>query len=58
LPFVLLSDKDKKIRKLFGVSSLLFGLLPGRVTYLVNENGIIKMIFESIKRAKHVSKVL
>ena len=32
LPFLLLSDTDKKIRKLFGVPTAFFGLLPGRVT--------------------------
>jgi len=39
LPFILLSDHDKKIRKLFGVSSGLFGILPGRVTYVTDKTG-------------------
>ena len=43
LPFILLSDADKKLRKLFGVPSALFGLIPGRVTY-VFENASIYLI--------------
>ena len=34
LPFILLSDSDRKLRKLFGVPTALFGLVPGRVTYV------------------------
>ena len=44
LPFTLLSDSDKKLRKLFGVPDKLFGLLPGRVTYIINKKGIITII--------------
>ena len=58
LPFILLSDHDKKIRTLFGVPSGLFGLLPGRVTYVVDKNGIIQMIFDSMLAGKHISKAL
>ena len=58
LPFILLSDPDKKIRNLFGVPSGLFGLLPGRVTYVVDKNGIIQMIFDSMLAGKHISKAL
>lgn len=59
LPFILLSDEDKKIRNLFGVPSGLFGLMPGRVTYVVDKNGIIKLIFNSsLMATKHISKAL
>jgi thioredoxin-dependent peroxiredoxin len=58
LPFILLSDNDKKIRKLFGVPSGMFGLLPGRVTYVVDKNGIIKLIFDSMMATKHIPKAL
>lgn len=58
LPFILLSDHDKKIRTLFGVKPNLFGLLPGRVTYVVDKNGIIQMIFDSMKATKHIPKAL
>lgn len=56
LPFLLLSDNDKKIRKLFGVPSNLFGLIPGRVTYVMDKNGIIQFIFNSMSAKNHVQK--
>jgi peroxiredoxin Q/BCP len=58
LPFILLSDSDKKLRKLFGVPDKLFGLLPGRVTYIINKEGIITMIFDSVMATKHISMAL
>tara|TARA_B100001996_G_C18259369_1_gene438460 strand:- start:27 stop:479 length:453 start_codon:yes stop_codon:yes gene_type:complete len=47
LSFSLLSDKDNKLRKLFGVPSPL-GLLPGRVTYIIDSNGIIIDIYKDL----------
>ena len=58
LPFILLSDFDKKIRKLFGVPAGMFGLLPGRVTYVTDKNGVVQMIFDSMLAAKHIPKAL
>ncbi|TRX34878.1 peroxiredoxin [Flavobacterium sp. ZT3R18] len=58
LPFILLSDYDKKIRKLFGVPSGLFGILPGRVTYVADKTGTIIMIFDSMMAARHIPKAL
>ncbi|OCB76523.1 peroxiredoxin [Flavobacterium crassostreae] len=58
LPFVLLSDSDKKIKTLFGVPSALFGLLPGRVTYVVDKNGYIVLIFNSVLGNNHIVKAL
>lgn len=58
LPFILLSDNDKKIRKLFGVKPDLLGLIPGRVTYVADKNGIIQFIFDSIKATNHIPKAL
>jgi peroxiredoxin Q/BCP len=59
LPFILLSDENQKIRNIFGVPTALFGLVPGRVTYVVDKSGIIKMIFDnSMMPTKHISKAL
>ena len=58
LPFILLSDPDKKIRKLFGVPSGMFGLLPGRVTYVTDKKGKIIMVFDSMMASKHIPKAL
>jgi thioredoxin-dependent peroxiredoxin len=46
LPFVLLSDAGNKVRKDFGVPSTL-GLLPGRVSYVIDQQGIVRHIFNS-----------
>jgi peroxiredoxin Q/BCP len=58
LPFIHLSDGHKKIRKLFGVPAQLFGLVPGRVTYVADKNGVIQMIFDNLMAAKHIPKAL
>jgi len=54
LPFILLSDKDKVIRKLFNVPTNLLGLIPGRVTYIINKEGIVVSIFNSMKATNHI----
>lgn len=58
LPFLLLSDSDKAVRMLFGVPSKFFGLLPGRVTYLVDKQGVIQEIFDSMTGMKHVREMI
>jgi len=58
LPFILLADVDNEVRKLFGVpKSMLF--LPGRVTYVVDKNGIVQYIFNSqFDAEKHIENSL
>ncbi len=59
LPFTLLSDTTKKVRSLFGVKGSLLGLLPGRVTFVVDKNGIVQLIFENQFGAeKHITESL
>ncbi|MDH7446869.1 peroxiredoxin [Aquimarina sp. 2201CG14-23] len=58
LPFMFLSDKKGEIRKLFGVKPGLFGVLPGRETYVVDKNGVIRLKFNSINASKHLKKAL
>ncbi|MFG4004777.1 peroxiredoxin [Flavobacterium sp. NPDC079362] len=58
LPFILLSDEDKKLRHIFGVRDTLFGLLPGRVTYVIDKNGVVILIFDSMNAGKHIPKAL
>jgi len=58
LPFKLLSDNDKKIRTLFGVKPNLFGLIPGRVTYVADKEGIIRLVFDSLVSTSHIPKAL
>lgn len=57
LPFILLSDNDKKLRRLFGVENN-FLIFPGRETYVVDSNGIIRMKFNSVAAKSHISKAL
>ena len=58
LPFTLLSDPGGKVRKLYGVPSS-FGLLPGRVTYVIDTKGVVRHIFNSQKNAtKHVDEAI
>lgn len=47
LPYILLADTSKKVRKAFGVPGNLFGLIPGRVTYIIDKNGIVQGVFNS-----------
>jgi len=59
LPFILLSDKDKVARKIFGVPGNLFGLIPGRVTYIIGIDGIVKGIYNSqTNPLGHIEKAL
>ena len=46
LPFTLFSDTDNRVRKLYGVPATLF-VLPGRVTYVIDREGIVRHIFDS-----------
>jgi peroxiredoxin Q/BCP len=58
LPFVLLSDKDRKVAAQYGVGKSM-GLLPGRVTFVVDKKGIVRLIFSSqIKFQSHIEKTL
>ena len=56
--FILLSDKGGLVRKRCGVAST-FGLLPGRVTYIIDKQGIVRHIFSSqFAPLKHVAEAL
>jgi len=58
LPFVLLSDVDGFLRKAFGVPKTL-GLLPGRVTYVIDKEGVVRHVFSSQFSAdRHVAEAL
>lgn len=57
LNYTLLSDEGNKVRKLFGVPDNIFGLIPGRVTYIVNKSGKVVYIFNSqLNAEKHVDE--
>jgi len=47
LPYPLLVDSGNQLRKAFGVPSVL-GLLPGRVTYVIDGQGVIRHVFNNL----------
>ncbi|MBI2341092.1 MAG: peroxiredoxin [Deltaproteobacteria bacterium] len=58
LPFILVSDEGGKVRKLYGVGSTL-GLIPGRVTYVIDKKGVVRHVFSSqFNAARHVEEAL
>jgi peroxiredoxin Q/BCP len=58
LPFALLGDKGGKVRKLYGVPNTL-GLLAGRVTYVIDEEGVVRHIFSSqLGVERHVQEAI
>ena len=58
LPFTILSDQGGRVRKLYGVPSTL-GLLPGRVTYIIDKKGVIRHVFSSqMNPTKHVEDAM
>ncbi len=59
LPMTLLSDPKGVARAAFGVKGALLGLLPGRVTFVIDREGIVRHVFSSQLRAtKHVDEAL
>lgn len=58
LPYLLLSDGDDTVRERYGVPRTL-GLLPGRVTYVIDRNGIVRLVFSSqFQAGRHVAEAL
>jgi thioredoxin-dependent peroxiredoxin len=58
LPFTLLSDHGGRVRKSYGVPALL-GLIPGRVTYVIDREGEVRHVFNSMTNiGQHVSDAL
>jgi thioredoxin-dependent peroxiredoxin len=57
LSFSILADEGDKVRKAFAVPKAAFGLFPGRVTYVLDKNGICQMVYdELVDAASHVEK--
>jgi len=52
LPFTLLSDQGGHVRKSYGVPAML-GVLPGRVTYVIDREGTVRHVFNSMTRISH-----
>ena len=58
LPFILLADTDGSLRGTYGVPRSL-GILPGRVTYVIDKQGVVRHIFSSqLSADRHVAEAL
>jgi thioredoxin-dependent peroxiredoxin len=58
LPFLLLSDPEGTLRALYRVPKT-FGLIPGRSTYVIDKDGVIRTIFSSqFFPAKHAREAI
>ena len=58
LPFTLLSDQGGRVRKSYGVPAVV-GLIPGRVTYVIDRQGTVRHSFSSMTNiGQHVSDAL
>jgi peroxiredoxin Q/BCP len=58
LPYTLVSDEGGKVRRLYGVLNTL-GLFPGRVTYVIDREGVVRHVFSSqVGIDRHVEDAL
>jgi thioredoxin-dependent peroxiredoxin len=58
LPFTLLADQGGRVRKIYGVPSVL-GVIPGRVTYVIDREGTVRLVFSSMTNiGQHVKDAL
>jgi peroxiredoxin Q/BCP len=58
LPFTLISDADGSLRSLLGVPKTLW-LFPGRVTYVIGPDGVLRHVFNSqINIGGHIKTAL
>ncbi len=58
LPYVFLSDSDKKARDAFGVKPNLLGLVPGRETFVFDKEGKLLHKFNSMNAKRHMPEAL
>ena len=58
LPFTLVADRGGAVRKEYGVPATL-GLLPGRVTFVMDRDGVVRHVFNSqFQATQHVTEAL
>ena len=58
LPFRLLSDRNGKVRKLFGIKNTLLNLLPGRETFIFDQQGKLVHRYRNSMAADHMKQAL
>jgi peroxiredoxin Q/BCP len=58
LPFILLSDPDSTVHRLYGVGKK-FGFLSSRETFVIDKQGVVRQHFVSqLNATKHVTEAL
>jgi len=58
LPFTLLADEGNALRKAYGVPATLW-ILPGRVTYVIDRQGVVRHVFDSqLQATRHIDEAL
>jgi thioredoxin-dependent peroxiredoxin len=56
--FPLLSDAGGKVRAMYGAKSSL-GLMPGRVTFVIDKQGVVRHVFSSqLRPTQHISEAI
>jgi peroxiredoxin Q/BCP len=59
LPFILLSDTDHSIAKNYKTTRTFFkSIAPKRITFLIDEKGIITSILDNVDVTNHASQIL
>ena len=57
LDFSILADEGDAVRKEFGVPKAAFGFLPGRVTYVLDKEGVCTSVYDNLAdAASHIEK--
>ena len=57
LPFILIADEDRAIRKKYNIGVPLLGF-PARTTFIMDEKGFITKIIDKVKTLAHVEQIL
>ena len=58
LPFILLADTKKKVQRLFKLPKLLFGLYTKRITFVIDKEGKVAYVHDSLLATSHIKKAL
>lgn len=59
LPFTLLSDENNAVRKMLGVPADVLGLIPGRVTFIIDQQQMVRYSFRSqFNASRHITEAI